>query len=103
MILVGLAVLTIWALMELWPVILLVVTAFILTAAFLPYVEWLVQRGLPRVAAALIFLLAVLGIIAGLFALVVPTLVDGFHNIRNELPEDAKAVRRVAGQVQRRC
>ncbi len=79
-----------WAFVRLWPVILLVLTAFIFMAALLPYVEWLVRRGLPRTAAALLMLLAILGIIAGLFALVVPAMIDEFQNIRDNLPENAR-------------
>ena len=83
-----------WAFVRLWPVILLVLTAFIFMAALLPYVEWLVRKGLPRTAAALLLLLAILGIIAGLFAVVVPAMIDEFQNIRDNLPENAREMER---------
>ena len=85
-----LAVVALFALVRLWPVVLLVITAFIFMAALLPYVEWLVRRGVPRTAAVLLIALAVLAIIAGLFSLVVPAMIDEFQSIRDNLPEDAR-------------
>ncbi len=40
--------LSLWALTKLWPIILLVVTAFIFHTALLLYAEWLVRQGIPR-------------------------------------------------------
>lgn len=85
-----LALAALWALVRLWPVILLVLTAFIFMAALLPYVEWLVRKGLPRTAAVLLLFIAIVGIIAGLFSLVVPAMIDEFQNIRDNLPENAR-------------
>jgi predicted PurR-regulated permease PerM len=89
LVVVGLALLSIWTLVRLWPVVLLVVTAFIFMAALLPYVEWLVRHGFSRVGAVLLVLLIVLLVIAGLVALLVPALVDEFQSIRDNLPDDA--------------
>lgn len=86
----ALALLSLWALVQLWPVILLVITAFIFMAALLPYVEYLVRRGWPRTIAVLAMLLAILALIAGLFAIVVPAMVDEFRDIQRDLPEDAR-------------
>ena len=85
-----LAILTVLALVRLWPVVLLVVTAFIFMAALLPYVEWLVRKGMPRTAAVLLIFLGILLLIIGLFALVVPAMIDEFQNIRDNLPRDAR-------------
>lgn len=85
-----LAVVGLWAFVRLWPVILLVVTAFIFMAALLPYVEWLVRRRVPRTASVLLIFLLILAIVAGLGALVVPAMVDEFQNLRDNLPSDAK-------------
>ena len=85
-----LALVALFALVRLWPVVLLVITAFIFMAALLPYVEWLVRRGVPRTAAVLLIAFAVLAIIAGLFSLVVPAMIDEFQSIRDNLPEDAR-------------
>ena len=49
---IGLALLTLWAMVRLWQVFILVITAFIFMAALLPYVEWLVRHGLNREEAA---------------------------------------------------
>ena len=84
-----LAVLTLFALVRLWPVVLLVITAFIFMAALLPYVDWLVRRGVPRTAAVLLLLVAILAIIGGLFAVVVPAMIDEFQSVRDNLPTDA--------------
>ncbi len=85
-----LAVLTLLALVRLWPVVLLVITAFIFMAALLPYVDWLVRRGVPRTAAVLLLLVAILAVIGGLFAVVVPAMIEEFQSLRDNLPEDAR-------------
>jgi len=90
LIVVGLAILSLWALVQLWPLMLLVITAFIFMAALLPYVEWLCRRGLPRVVAVLLMLVAVLSIVGGLLSIVVPAVVDEFRDLRQNLPEDAR-------------
>jgi predicted PurR-regulated permease PerM len=87
--LTGLALLSIWALFRLWPIVALVITAFILMSALLPYVEWLVARRIPRVAAVLLILLGIFAVIGGALALVVPAMVDEFRVLRDELPEAA--------------
>ena len=62
-ILIGLALATLWALTELWPVILLVLTSLIIMIGVLPYVEALVARGIPRGAAVLALVLAFIVIV----------------------------------------
>ncbi len=88
--LLALMLVSLWALTKLWPIILLIVTAFIFHAALLPYVEWLVSKRIPRTLAVLAILLAIVGALAGLSALVVPAMVDEFGDLRNDLPEDAQ-------------
>ncbi len=87
---IGLALVSLWFFVRLWPVILLVITALIFMTALLPSVESLVRRGLPRGVAVIVLLIVVLGLIAGLFALVVPAMISEFKSIRNNLPDDAK-------------
>lgn len=99
LIVVGLAVLSLWALVQLWPVVLLVITAFIFMAALLPYVEWLRRRGFPRVGAVLLILFAVLAIVAGLLSLVVPAVVGEFRDLRQNLPDDAREFERFASDL----
>ncbi len=86
---IGAALLTLWALVRLWPVLLLVVTAFIFMAALLPYVEWLVRRGVNRVVAVLLILLAVLAGLGSVIAIVAPAMFDEFRDLRSNLPQYA--------------
>ena len=85
-----LAIAALWAFVRLWPVILLVLTAFIFMAALNPYVDWLVRKRVPRTAAVLLLFATIVGILAGLFALVVPAMIDEFQNIRDNLPQYAR-------------
>src|SRR6267143_673102 len=86
----ALRLIALWALTKLWPLILLVLTAFILHTALLPSVEWMVRKGLPRTLSVLLILLGILGVLAGLSALVVPAMVDEFTNLKSDLPDDAR-------------
>ena len=88
--LIAVMLVSLWALTKLWPIILLIVTAFILHAALLPYVEWLVARRVPRTLSVLAIIFAILAVLAGLSALVVPAMVDEFVDLRDTLPEDAQ-------------
>ena len=90
LVILGAALLSIWLLVRLWPVLLLIFVAFIFTAALIPYVEWLVRRGLPRALSVLVVLFVILAVIGGLFALVVPAMVDEFRDLQANLPEDAR-------------
>jgi predicted PurR-regulated permease PerM len=79
-----------WALTKLWPILLLIAAALIFMVALLPYVEWMVAKGLPRTLSVLILLLAIFGVVAGLMALMVPAMVDEFKDLDSDLPEDAR-------------
>jgi predicted PurR-regulated permease PerM len=79
-----------WALTKLWPILLLIAAALIFMVALLPYVEWLAGKGLPRTVSVLIVLLGILLVVAGLFAVVVPAMIDEFGDLEQELPEDAR-------------
>jgi len=92
--LLALMLVSLWALTKLWPIILLIVTAFIFHAALLPYVEWLVTKRIPRTLAVLVIVLAIVVALGGLSALVVPAMVDEFSDLRNDLPEDAEDLER---------
>ena len=82
-----------------WPVLLLVITAFIFMTALLPYVEWLCRRGVPRVAAVLIMLLAVLSLLGGMIAIVVPAVVNEFRDLRDNLPQEARKFEEFAADL----
>jgi predicted PurR-regulated permease PerM len=89
-IVVGLLILTVWALINVWPVIVIIITSFIFMAALLPYVDWLVDHRVPRILAVLTIMLGILASLAGLAALVGTATVDEFQNLKENLPEDAK-------------
>lgn len=90
LVVLGLAILAIWVLAQIWSVLLLVIVAFIFMAALLPYVELFVRWHVPRVLAVLLVLLMVLTVIGGLFAIVVPAMIDEFTDIHAHLPEYAQ-------------
>jgi putative heme transporter len=90
LLLLGLAGVLLWTLMSIWPVVLLVIVAFIFMAALLPYVELFVRWRMPRALAVLLVLLIVIIIVGGLFALVVPAMIDEFDKLRDNLPNDAQ-------------
>jgi putative heme transporter len=94
-----LAVVAVWIFFNLWPIVVILATSFILMAALLPYVEWLHARRIPRTAAVVIIMLAILGALAGLFALVVPPLVDEFSDLETRLPEDAARFDEFLGDI----
>lgn len=92
LILIGLALLSLWALTELWPVILLVTASIIITIGILPYVEALVARGVPRAGAVVVLVVAFIAIITALFSLVVPAMIDEFDNLKNNLPDSGREI-----------
>ncbi len=89
-IVVVLVILAILSFAKLWPIIVIVLTSFIFMAALLPYVEWLTDRKIPRIASVLIVMLTILGILAGIAGLVGTASVNEFQNVRDNLPENAK-------------
>jgi predicted PurR-regulated permease PerM len=80
----------VFAIVRLYEIVVVVAAAFIFMAALQPYVAWLVQRSVPRVAAVLLLMLAIVVVFGGLMALVVPALVDEFTTLKDELPENAR-------------
>ena len=85
---IALALAGLWMVLQVFQVVLLIVVAFILMAALLPYVELFVRWRFPRVLAVLAVLFIVVAIIGGLFAVVVPAMVDEFQHLRDNAPED---------------
>jgi predicted PurR-regulated permease PerM len=73
-----------------WTIVVIVATSFIFMAALLPYVEWLVAHRVPRVASVVLILAVILGVLAGLAALVVPAAIDEFRDLKDNLPDDAR-------------
>ncbi|MEX0683492.1 MAG: AI-2E family transporter [Dehalococcoidia bacterium] len=89
-VLIIVALLAAWALLSLWPIIVIVVTSFIFMAALLPYVEWLTAHRVPRTAAVVMIMLAILLVLGALAALVVPATIDEIADLKDNLPEDAR-------------
>ena len=97
--LMGLALVSLLALVRLWPVVLLIATAFIFMAALLPYLEWLVNRGINRVVAVIGIMLVIGALLAALMVVLVPAVVDEFQELQTRFPEDAREVERLLGKV----
>lgn len=85
-----LTVLAVFAVLQLFSIVVIVLTAFIFMSALLPYVEWLVSKGVPRIVAVIAIMLSILAVLLGLAALVVPAMIDEFTDLKNNLPEDAR-------------
>jgi predicted PurR-regulated permease PerM len=90
--LIGLALLAIWALIELWPVILLLMVSFVLMLGFLPFIEAMVQRGVPRTAAVLLLVLAFLVALIVMFSIMIPAIVEEADAVQENLPESAREI-----------
>ena len=82
----------VWAVLKLWPVILLLLISSILMIGLLPYVEAMVRRGLPRTAAVLLIVFGILAVIIALISLMVPPLVREAEDVRDNLPDSAREV-----------
>ncbi len=83
-------VLAAWALVKLWPIVILLIFSLIFMVAILPFVEWMERKGVPKGLAILFTLVLVLAMIASTFAIVIPAVLDEFEDVRNKLPEHAR-------------
>jgi putative heme transporter len=90
MLLVGFALLAVVALVQLWSVVVLLLTSLILMGALLPYVTWLETKGVPRVAASLLLVFVIVLMLFLLFAVTVPAVVDQFRSLAEDLPGHAR-------------
>jgi predicted PurR-regulated permease PerM len=84
---IALGFVAVWAIFNLWEVIVVIAAAFIFMAAALPYVDWLVRRGLNRTAAVLVLLFGILVVLGGLAVLVVPAVVEEGRRVHDQLPD----------------
>jgi len=89
---IALVLLALWALIELWPVILLLLVSLVLMIGLLPFVEWLVSKGIARPYAVLLLLLVFVVAVVALFSYMVPVLVEEFDDVRDNLPESAREI-----------
>ncbi len=92
MLVIGLTLLAFWALIELWPVIVLLLVSFILMLGFLPFVEAMVQRGMPRTGAVVLLVLAFLLTLIVLFSIMIPAIVSEVNAAQDNLPESARQI-----------
>jgi predicted PurR-regulated permease PerM len=97
--LIGLLLLGLWALTELWPVILLVLVSFILMLGLLPYVDAMVRKGIPRGVSVILLFLLLIAVLVGLFSLMVPAMVEEFGSVRDNLPESARQMEKLLANV----
>ncbi len=77
---------SIWLLARVWQTILVLVIALVLAGTFSPVVAWLERHRLPRPFALALILLALLGSVVGLGALIIPALVHQFGALSTEAP-----------------
>jgi predicted PurR-regulated permease PerM len=91
-----LVLLGVWAFLELWPVILLVLISVILMLGLLPYVDALMRLGLKRPAAVLVLLALVFAIVIGLFSLMIPAIIEELSNVQENLPQSARELEELA-------
>lgn len=95
MALAALTVVAVYAVFQLWSVLLLILGALIFTVGLLPYVEALVSRGLPRSIAVLAVMAAILAVVIGLFSYMVPALIDEVKDVRDNLPDSAREIEKL--------
>src|SRR5688572_30013 len=89
MVALGLAALTVLALIRLWPIVLLMTIALMLMGALLPAVEALERRGVRRgFCVAIVFLAVLVGIVA-LFGVTAPVIVGQFQSVIDDAPGQA--------------
>jgi predicted PurR-regulated permease PerM len=81
-----------WLLIQIWPVLLLLLAAFIFTVGLLPAVEALVRQGVPRSLAVIGILVAILAATVALFSFLVPALIREISDVRDNLPDSAREV-----------
>lgn len=91
-VIIGLALLGFWAVIELWPVLLLLLVSFILMLGLMPFVEAMVRRGIPRAGAVLLLVLGFLLALIAMFSIMIPAIVEEADAVRDNLPESAREI-----------
>ena len=91
----ALGLLALWAITELWPVLLLVLISVIMMLGLLPYVESMVRRGIPRGGAVLILLAVFIAGLIALFSIMIPAIVEEVTSVRENLPESAREIEKL--------
>jgi predicted PurR-regulated permease PerM len=78
---------TLWILVQIWPVVLLVLVSLIFAAALLPLVGWLVDRGVGRGLAVLVVLVTLLLTAAVIGFVVIPVVVGQVRALIDLVPD----------------
>ncbi|MGY1945411.1 AI-2E family transporter [Nocardia asiatica] len=78
---------------RLWVVILPVALAIVIATVLWPPVRWLTARGLPPAAAASIGVIGLIGVLAGVIALIVPSVVDQAPELADKSSAGVEQVR----------
>lgn len=71
---------------RLWEIILILIIALVLAGTFSPVVSWLERHRVPRPLALSLILVALLGFIVGLGALILPAFVHQFGTLSTDAP-----------------
>ncbi|WP_280372787.1 AI-2E family transporter [Nocardia abscessus] len=78
---------------RLWVVILPVALAIVIATVLWPPVRWMTSHGLPPAAAASIALIGLIGVLAGVIALIVPSVVDQAPELADKAGAGVEQVR----------
>lgn len=71
---------------RIWETILILIVALVLAGTFSPVVTWMERRGTPRPFALTLLLIALLGAVIGLGALIIPAMVEQFRMLAENAP-----------------
>lgn len=77
---------SLWLLARIWQIILILIIALVLAGTFSPVVTWLERRRVARPLALGLILLALLGAVVGLGALIIPAMVQQFSTLSADAP-----------------
>ncbi|MEV0251604.1 AI-2E family transporter [Nocardia sp. NPDC050712] len=78
---------------KLWVVILPVLLAIVVTTVLWPPAGWLMKKGWPPAAAASVSLLGFVGVLAGVIALIIPTVADQAPDLAEKATDGIERVR----------
>jgi len=86
----------IWVVIQLGSVLLLLLEAIVLMVGLLPAVDGLVRKGVGRSLAVIGLLIAILAVTIALFSFLIPGLVREIRDVRDNLPDSAREVEKLA-------
>ncbi|MFC9897910.1 AI-2E family transporter [Nocardia sp. NPDC127579] len=82
-----------YVLAKLWVVVLPVLLAIVVATVLWPPAGWLMKKGWPPAAAASVSLLGFVGVLAGVIALIVPTVVDQSPDLADKATDGIDRIR----------